>query len=48
VRLSGDPDVADALILHGRPAWTWRALHETPARVVDALRLIDAEVARRG
>lgn len=40
-----DPDVADAMTLSTLPGWTWRDLQETPARVIDALRVIRTETA---
>ena len=40
-----DPDLLDAAFLANHPAWTWADLQATPARVIDALRLVDAERA---
>lgn len=48
-----DPALSDALFLVSHPGWTWGALQETPADVIDLLgraEQLRAEVAeqRRG
>lgn len=47
MKLTGDPDV-DAALVMTELGITWRELEETPARVLDALRVIRHEAARRG
>jgi hypothetical protein len=34
------------MFLAKHPCWTWRDLQDTPARVIDALRLIEQEAGR--
>jgi hypothetical protein len=45
--VSPDDDLADAMFLHAHPGWTWRALQETPAQIVEYVRRIDYAVAKR-
>lgn len=43
---TADAELADAMLLTMLPGWTWPDLQATPARVVDALRIIAHERAR--
>jgi hypothetical protein len=38
-----DPDLSDALFLMTNPGWTWQALQEAPAIVIDLMRAIRSQ-----
>jgi len=42
-----DDDLRDAILLHAHPGWSWRELQETPAQVVEHVRAIDYELAKK-
>jgi hypothetical protein len=48
---AADPELADAIFLHGHPGWTPRDLDELPEHTLTLLRLIGvktAEANKRG
>lgn len=42
-----DPDLLDALFLLNHPGWTWRALQETPADIIEIITLAESLAASR-
>jgi len=47
VTVKGNEELRDAMFLHRHPGWDWQGLQDTPAQVVEYVRMIDRELAGR-